>query len=44
MRDLLLQCSGVAAIAVALVHGVLGETKSIRHHATKRSNPADCGP
>ena len=27
MRDLLLQCSGVAAIAVALFHGVLGETK-----------------
>ena len=26
MRDLLLQCSGVAAIA-ALIHGVLGETK-----------------
>jgi hypothetical protein len=27
MRDLLLQCSGIAAVAVALVHGVLGETK-----------------
>jgi hypothetical protein len=27
MRDLLLQCSGVAAILVALIHGVLGETK-----------------
>ena len=27
MRDLLLQCSGALAIAVALVHGVLGETK-----------------
>src|SRR5450755_4522351 len=27
MRDLLLQCSGVAAIAVALIHGVLGETR-----------------
>jgi hypothetical protein len=27
MRDLLLQCSGIAAIAVALIHGVLGETK-----------------
>jgi len=27
MRDLLLQCSGLAAIAVALIHGVLGETK-----------------
>ena len=27
MRDILLQCSGVAAIAVALIHGVLGETK-----------------
>ena len=26
MRDLLLQCSGLAAIAVALIHGVLGET------------------
>src|SRR3954447_24241120 len=27
MRDILLQCSGIAAIAVALIHGVLGETK-----------------
>jgi hypothetical protein len=27
MRDVLLQCSGLAAIAAALVHGVLGETK-----------------
>ena len=27
MRDLLLQCSGALAIVVALVHGVLGETK-----------------
>src|SRR5437660_12541092 len=27
MRDILLQCSGVAAIMVALIHGVLGETK-----------------
>jgi hypothetical protein len=27
MRDILLQCAGVAAIAVALIHGVLGETK-----------------
>src|ERR1700704_7154660 len=27
MRDLLLQCPGIAAIAVALIHGVLGETK-----------------
>src|ERR1700692_3899172 len=27
MRDLLLQCSGFAAIAVALIHGVLGETR-----------------
>jgi hypothetical protein len=27
MRDLLLQCSGLAAIAVALIHGVLGETR-----------------
>jgi hypothetical protein len=27
MRDLLLQCSGLAAIAAALIHGVLGETK-----------------
>ncbi|MBH5402796.1 hypothetical protein HZZ13_34125 [Bradyrhizobium sp. CNPSo 4010] len=27
MRDLLLQCAGVAAIAVALVHGYLGEAK-----------------
>jgi hypothetical protein len=27
MRDILLQCAGLAAIAVALIHGVLGETK-----------------
>ncbi len=27
MRDLLLQCAGAATIAVALMHGVLGETK-----------------
>jgi hypothetical protein len=27
MRDLFLQCSGLAAIAVALIHGILGETK-----------------
>ena len=27
MRDLILQCAGVAGIAVSLVHGVLGETK-----------------
>jgi hypothetical protein len=27
MRDLLLQVSGIAAIAVALIHGVLGEIR-----------------
>ncbi len=27
MHDLILQCAGVAGIAVALIHGVLGETK-----------------
>ena len=27
MRDILLQCAGVAAIAAALVHGVIGELK-----------------
>ena len=27
MRDLSLQCAGVAGIAVAIIHGVLGETK-----------------
>ena len=27
MRDVLLQCSGVAAIAAALIYGVLGESK-----------------
>ncbi|MDB5564663.1 MAG: hypothetical protein JWP84_1229 [Tardiphaga sp.] len=31
MRDLLLQCAGVAAIAVAIIHGVLGETKVFAH-------------
>jgi hypothetical protein len=27
MRDLILQCAGVAAIIVSIIHGVLGETK-----------------
>src|SRR6266702_6979394 len=27
MRDLLLQCAGLASIAVALTHGILGEAK-----------------
>jgi hypothetical protein len=27
MRDVLLQCSGLAAIAAAIIHGVLGETR-----------------
>jgi hypothetical protein len=27
MRDLILQCAGVAGIAVAIIHGVLGETR-----------------
>ena len=27
MRDLLLQCAGVLAIIVAIIHGILGETK-----------------
>ena len=27
MRDVLLQCSGLVAIAVALIHGVIGETR-----------------
>ncbi|RZN08627.1 hypothetical protein CWO91_21465 [Bradyrhizobium genosp. SA-3] len=27
MRDLLLQCSGAAAVVLALIHGMLGETK-----------------
>jgi len=27
MRDIILQCAGVAAILVAVIHGVLGETK-----------------
>jgi hypothetical protein len=27
MRDLILQCAGVAGIAVALIHGVMGETR-----------------
>ncbi|MEK9280570.1 MULTISPECIES: hypothetical protein [unclassified Bradyrhizobium] len=27
MRDLLLQCAGLAVIIAALVHGILGETK-----------------
>jgi hypothetical protein len=31
MRDLLLQVSGVAAIVVAVIHGILGETKVFAH-------------
>src|SRR4051812_4867495 len=27
MRDIILQCAGVAGILVAIIHGVLGETK-----------------
>lgn len=27
MRDLLLQCSGFAAVVIALIHGMLGETR-----------------
>jgi hypothetical protein len=27
MRDLILQCAGVAGIVVSLIHGTLGETK-----------------
>jgi hypothetical protein len=27
MRDVLLQCAGLAAIVVAIIHGVLGETR-----------------
>lgn len=27
MRDIILQCAGVAGILVALIHGVLGETR-----------------
>ena len=27
MHDIILQCAGVAGIAVSLIHGVLGETK-----------------
>ncbi len=27
MRDLVLQCAGILAIVVALIHGALGETK-----------------
>jgi hypothetical protein len=27
MRDIMLQCAGVAGIVVAIIHGVLGETK-----------------
>ncbi|KJC41898.1 membrane protein [Bradyrhizobium sp. LTSP849] len=27
MRDLLLQCAGVLTIVVAIIHGILGETK-----------------
>ncbi len=33
MRDLLLQCAGLIAIAAALIHGVLGETVVFRRAA-----------
>ncbi len=39
MRDLLLQCSGLAAIVLALIHGVLGETKVF---ARASIEPARC--
>ena len=31
MRDIILQCAGVAGILVAIIHGVLGETKVFKH-------------
>jgi hypothetical protein len=31
MRDLLLQVSGAAAIVVAVIHGILGETRVFAH-------------
>ena len=31
MRDVLLQCAGVLTIIVALIHGILGETKVFAH-------------
>ena len=31
MRDIILQCAGVAGILVAIIHGVLGETKVFAH-------------
>jgi uncharacterized membrane protein len=36
MRDILLQCSGLVAISVALIHGVLGETRVFARIAPPR--------
>ena len=42
MRDLILQCAGVAGIAVALIHGALGETKVFARATIEPA--AVCGP
>ena len=44
MRDLILQCAGVAAIAVALIHGVLGETKVFARATIEPRTPAHPDP
>lgn len=31
MRDLMLQCAGIIAIVVAIIHGVLGEVRVFAH-------------
>ncbi len=41
MRDILLQISGIAAIGVALLHGVLGET---RVFVRATIEPPGCAP
>ena len=44
MRDLILQCAGVAGIAVALIHGVLGETKVFARATIQPREPAHPDP
>lgn len=39
MRDLFLQCSGVLAIIVALIHGTLGETRLFAATSAVRIEP-----
>ena len=44
MRDIILQCAGVAGIAVSLIHGVLGETKVFAKATIEPREPAHADP